>query len=515
MVLKKVLRRPLPIIIFSFIASFLGMAVLLTRPAEFIAPDAVSEIDVTVEFLPGATLEAALSGGIEISRALSGLPEISSFYGRMGAEADDTSRRSDPDYRKEKLLFRCTLAKSENAEAAIEKISYALKNCEESIGHDLSFFSAAPREDRAARVLGLSSALTLAVKAMSPAECSELAENLADGLRQGSLEYGRNILESIRQRPSGTRPQIRLSPRRDFLAAYGISAAEIAASVFTASEGVITGSMEIEGRPIDIRVSGSMNDPLLLGRLPFVSYGREKAGSPVFLSSLAEIEWTEAETAIARQDRSDVIYLDLFPVSGEGGRVNGLLEKISGLPRSSGASVSRADQSVFVRYRTALITTVVLVIVLLYLVLGAQFESFILPLILMLSVPFSLAGAGPALFLSGSTLDSNALLGLVVLFGLSVNNGIILYEISEARIREGLQPAAAVYSGARLRFRSVLLTTLTTIAALLPLVISPLGNSQRSMAVTMLGGTIVSGLLAFFALPPVFIGFLKRQVRHG
>ena len=176
-----------------------------------------------------------------------------------------------------------------------------------------------------------------------------------------------------------------------------------------------------------------------------------------------------------------------------------------------GQAISRADESVFSRYRTALITTLLLVLLLLYFVLGAQFESFLLPVIIMFSVPFSLAGAGSALFISGSILDSGAVLGLVALFGLSVNNGIIFFEISEEKIRSGLCPARAVYEGAVLRFRPVLLTSMTTVFALLPLAVSPLGNSQRSMAFTILGGIIVSGLFAFFVFPPVYIRFFKNK----
>jgi multidrug efflux pump subunit AcrB len=146
--------------------------------------------------------------------------------------------------------------------------------------------------------------------------------------------------------------------------------------------------------------------------------------------------------------------------------------------------------------------------------MGAQFESFILPLILMLAIPFSLAGAGPALFLSGASLDSGAVLGLTVLFGLVVNNGIILYEIGEERIRAGFSPGGAVFSGARERFCPVLITTVTTILALLPLMIAPLGSSQKSMAAAMTGGIISAALLSLFALPPVFIRFFHWRSRH-
>ena len=501
--LKKALRRPVPLIAVSFLASFAGFALLLFRPVEFITPDAVSEIEVSADFLPGTPPDGAIKWGIAISETLSALPEISSLYGRMGAEADDPSRRADPDYRRERLLFRCFMKKSGGAEAVLEKIRDSLRDTHPAPGSVfcMPVINAGYPEDRTVRTLELSPALTLAAKGNSLGESSVRADAAAALIRR----VAGSALESLSLRPSGTRPQLRLVPRRELCATMGFSASEIAASVYAASEGIVAGSMEIGGHPLEIRVSGTIREdsPDTLKNLPLsVPVGGQYTG-PVYLGSLVDIEWIEAETALARQDRSDVVYLDLYPAAGKEKTIRSAAEKLA-------ANVTRADESVFVRYRAALITTVILVLVLLYLSLGAQFESFLLPLILMLSVPFSLAGAGPALFLSGASLDSGSVLGLVALFGLSVNNGIVLYEISEEKIRSGLSPAAAVYSGALLRFRPVLLTTLTSIFALLPLVISPLGNSQRSMAATMLGGIIVSGFLAFFALPPIFIRFLGR-----
>ncbi|MCL2233975.1 MAG: efflux RND transporter permease subunit, partial [Treponema sp.] len=497
--LKKVLRNPVPLIGVSLFASLLGLLVLISRPAEFIAPDTVSEIEVTVDFPFGTTPEGAAEQGIEISRVLSRLPGLSSFYGRMGAETDDTSRRADPDYRRERLVFRCFLEKPGEGEHVIEGVREALNDFKTPI------INAALAGDRTAALLGLSSAFTLALKGTTPEETSALAEKTAARLQgEAASSPGFSL------RPSGTRPQLRLVPRREVCASLGVSVSDIAGLVYAATEGIVTGIMEIEGRPLDIRVSGTIqgDDPLLLKNLPLpVSFAPGQNTGPVFLGTLVDIEWVEAETALARQDRSDVIYLDIFPSAGKEKKIPAFLDGM-------GSAISRADESVFVRYRAALAATVILVLLLLYLTLGAQFESFLLPLILMLAVPFSLAGAGPALFLSGASLDSGSVLGLVALFGLAVNNGIVLFEISAEKIRRGLSPQAAVYSGALERFRPVLLTTLTTVFALLPLVVSPLGNSQAAMASTMLGGIIVSGFLAFFALPPVFVRYLCFKRRH-
>jgi hydrophobic/amphiphilic exporter-1 (mainly G- bacteria), HAE1 family len=147
--------------------------------------------------------------------------------------------------------------------------------------------------------------------------------------------------------------------------------------------------------------------------------------------------------------------------------------------------------------------------------MGAQFESFLLPLILMISIPFSLAGAGPVLLITGAKIDSNAVLGLTALFGLVVNNSLILFEVSEQKITCGYDPAAAVFNGACERFHAILITTATTVFALLPLVITPLGNSQKSMAAVMLGGLSASTLLSLFAVPPVLVTYFKWKIHSG
>jgi multidrug efflux pump subunit AcrB len=425
--------------------------------------------------------------------------------GRMGAEEEDAGRRADPDYRKERLLFRCMLKGSGAAEKVLEEIRRAL---DLAATGDERITVSFP-QDRVEKLLGLSSLRTLAVKGSSREETETRAERALAFLEREALHAA--------LRPSGLRPELRLVPNREAAALLGISTAEMAGTVYAAAEGIVTGSLEIDGHHMDVRLKGGAGgEPLdFLETLPLAigASKEEENQASVFLGSLSRIERREAEAALARLDRSDVIYLDMVPSVGDEKKAAAIAAKIGASPPAELPGLSRADESVFSRYRSVLILTVILVLILLYLTLGAQFESFILPLILMLSIPFSVAGAGPALFFSGASLDSGAVLGLITLFGLAVNNGIVLYEISAEKISQGFGAAQAVYSGALERFRSILITSLTTVFALLPLALSPLGASQRSMAVSMLGGIFASTLLSFFVLPPVFIPFLKRS-RH-
>jgi multidrug efflux pump subunit AcrB len=229
---------------------------------------------------------------------------------------------------------------------------------------------------------------------------------------------------------------------------------------------------------------------------------KTQQGKIVYLGSLGRIEQKQEEASLARLDRSDVIYADIEP----GKEIPAAVQKIA----------VRADDSVFSRYRTSLFIYVLLVLILLYMTMGAQFESFLLPLILMMSIPFSLAGAGPALLIIGAKIDSGAILGLTALFGLVVNNSLVLFETSDQKLRackagKTLSPEEAVHSGACERFQAILITMITTIFALLPLIFSPLGNSQKSMAAAMLGGLAVSTLLSLFAIPPVLVSYFKRK----
>jgi len=151
-----------------------------------------------------------------------------------------------------------------------------------------------------------------------------------------------------------------------------------------------------------------------------------------------------------------------------------------------------------------LIGSVILVVVLLYLTLGAQFESFRLPPLIMATIPLAMAGVGPALALTGLGLDSGSVLGLVVLFGVVVNNAILLYETTSARRTAGLGAAQAAYAGASERVRSIIATTVTTMVALLPVCIMSRDATGRSMSIAMFGGVAASAALTLFVLPIVF-----------
>ncbi|MDR1059548.1 MAG: efflux RND transporter permease subunit, partial [Treponema sp.] len=504
--LKKALRRPLPLILGALGLSGLGAFLLVQRPPVFLNLRDTGEIEVSLDF-PALTLpEGALEEALGISGLLSEIPRIGNFYGRLGAEDEDRFRRSDPGFSRERLHFRCFLKKGADGPETLGEIRGILAE------HTTLPFSAGFPREQTEVLLGLDAAGALAVRGNSREEAAARGEAAAEKLRVLAADASGMVSLT----PSGTRPELRVIPDREAMAHAGISVMDLAETLYASTEGIITGRIEIDGRPLEIRLLGNGKTSLEALPVGFPASPEEdslSAPRSLFLGSLCRIERRESEAAYARQDRSDVVYIKLSLPGGAG--VSALINRFlkEGAVRGESGGLSRSGESALLKYRGSLVLTLILVLVLLYLTLGAQFESFLLPLILLLSIPFSLAGAGPSLFLSGYGLDSGSALALAVLFGLAVNNGILLYEVSREKYQKGLEPGPAVFTGSLERFRSVLITTITTLIALIPVSISTLGGSQTSMARTMLGGILASSFLSLFVLPPIFIPFLKRTGR--
>jgi multidrug efflux pump subunit AcrB len=502
--LGRVLRKPIPALILAAVLSVLGLALLFARPAAFVSSGGIRELELSLDFPAGTVLESIEAESSAMARKAAGIPGIGAVFGRAGAEDEDTGKRADPDYRKERVVLRCMLdpgADPGKVLALLNAFSDSEKPGNGQAG--VSF-----PKDKTEKLLGLSSSATLALRA---GDQEELDARLAS-VEKAIADSG--FAAKVSARPREKRPEIRILPDRAAAAFLGISQADAARSVYAALEGAIAGDLEIGGRPVEIKVSGNSDDFAASESLERLPVAMAENG-PVFLGSIGNMERREVPSALLRLDRSDAVYLDIVPEPGREKELAAFLESLCGNGGLEG--LSRADDSVFVQYRSSLVLTMILVLLILYLSMAALFESFLLPLILMLTIPFSLAGAGPVLLLTGSSLDSSSVLGLMVLFGLAVNGGMVLFERALEKISapgiSGRSPGAAVYGAAMDRFSPILATAFTTVLALVPMV-SSLGGGQRSMAAAMLGGVTASTLLSLFALPPVFIPYLRKK-RHG
>lgn len=161
----------------------------------------------------------------------------------------------------------------------------------------------------------------------------------------------------------------------------------------------------------------------------------------------------------------------------------------------------------------SLLFALLLALVLVYLILAAQFESFLDPLIIMFTVPLALAGAMLSLYLFGQTLNIFSEIGVIVLIGIVTKNGILIVEFANQRKAEGLSIREAVVDAATRRLRPILMTSLATALGALPIALA-LGAASRSrvpMGITIIGGLIFSLVLTLFVIPALYTYMSRKK----
>jgi multidrug efflux pump len=185
-----------------------------------------------------------------------------------------------------------------------------------------------------------------------------------------------------------------------------------------------------------------------------------------------------------------------------------------GLPASVELRLQGAAQA----FRNSLSSTLWLIlaaVVVMYIVLGVLYESFIHPVTILSTLPSATVGALAALLLSGRSLDLIAVIGIILLIGLVKKNGIMMVDFAlEAEREQGLSPREAIHRAALLRFRPILMTTLAALFAAVPMMLASGSGAElrQPLGLVMVGGLLVSQVLTLFTTPVIYL-FFDRLVR--
>ena len=321
------------------------------------------------------------------------------------------------------------------------------------------------------------------------------------------------VLKQIDADLKVNRPEGIISIDRSKAAELGISVEQIARTLEFAYSGRRFGYFLKNGK--QYQVIGQMqrqdrNDPGDLKKL-FVP---AKGGEMVSLDNLVSFEESASPAAIFRFNRSVSATIQGTPAPGKTiGDGIAELDRIAAEVLPDGFQTSLAGQSRdFAESSSSLLFAFLLALVIIYLVLAAQFESFIDPLIIILTVPLSLAGALLTLHLTGQTLNVFSQIGIIMLVGLVTKNGILIVEFANQRKQQGLRKLEAALDASVSRLRPILMTSLATILGILPIALS-LGasaGSRQSLGIAVVGGLIFSGILTLFVVPAVYAVFSRE-----
>ena len=238
----------------------------------------------------------------------------------------------------------------------------------------------------------------------------------------------------------------------------------------------------------------------------------------ISLDNLVSFTESASPAAIYRYNRAVSATIQGTPAPGKTlGDGIAELERIAEKVLPANFRTSLAGQSRdFAESSSSLLFAFLLALVIIYLVLAAQFESFRDPFIIILTVPLSVAGALFSLWITDQTLNVFSQIGIIMLIGIVTKNGILIVEFANQRKEAGLSKAEAVLEASIARFRPILMTSLATIFGILPIALSlgASGGSRQSLGIAVVGGLLFSGFLTLFVVPAVYVIFSRSTVKH-
>jgi len=307
-----------------------------------------------------------------------------------------------------------------------------------------------------------------------------------------------------------SKPEVRVEIDRDKAQTLGVSALDIAQTLQASLSGQRYGYFILDGKQYDVigqLTRDYRSSPADLGNVAVPASG--SATGMVRLDNLVRLSESSAPPELYRYNR-----FNAATVSGTLAPGHTLNDGIKAFRRIAEATLdTRFTTSLtgaardFVESSSSLGYVFALALLLIYLVLAAQFESFVDPFVILLTVPLALAGALFALWYTGQTLNIFSQIGLIMLIGLVTKNGILIVEFANQRRGDGRTPLAAVREAAAARLRPILMTTMATILGIVPIALA-LGagsESRMSMGIAVIGGLIGGGALTLLVIPAMYV----------
>lgn len=302
-------------------------------------------------------------------------------------------------------------------------------------------------------------------------------------------------------------PQQEIHVKRDKIGDLGLSVRDVSKVIETAVAGSKAGEYRVEGDAYRILVQLEAAEKLSMEEILDLNI-RTPGGELVMLRNLVETERSEGPATIERKDQQRLIRVTANVADRDLGSVAADIQaRLDQIPRPAGYDLLISGN--FEEQQKAfdeLLVSLLLALLLVYMVLASQYESLGDPLVVMLSVPLAAIGVLLTLFITETTLNLQSAIGCIMLGGIVVNNAILLVDQAGRLRRSGMDTDSALAEAGRRRLRPVLMTTLTTILALLPLAlgVGEGADAQAPLARAVIGGLSVSTLITLVLIPAVY-----------
>ena len=474
------------------VAALAGTAALgLALPRDMLPAVDQGAFQVRLQLPEGSGLESTASAAAALEDALLEDPGVQAVFSRIGRDV-----RSFGEGEQASGLHTATLdVRVAQGHAAADVVGRFRSDAPRLPGAEVVVETGG--STALGQVLGASEAdVAVRVRAEDLDAVHARAETVADRLR------GLDRLTNVRLGAERGAPQLHVEILRERAAAYGISGLEVADAVDRA----VRGARATEFADFDRKIAVVVRFPEDLRRSLAALDAMRVRGVP--LRELVRVEEARAPSEVHREDQGRLVtvYADVAR-GGLGEAVEGVRAALADLPPSRDLRMEVGGENEEMRrsFRD-LAFAFGLALVLVYMILAAQFESFAHPLTILTAVPLAMVGAVGALALAGQGLNTMSLIGCVILLGIVVNDAIVKVDFIRQAREAGLPLREAILEAGRVRLRPILMTTVTTVLGLTPMALGfGTGADLRApLAIAVIGGLAVATLLTLVVVPVVY-----------
>jgi hydrophobic/amphiphilic exporter-1 (mainly G- bacteria), HAE1 family len=467
---------------------FMGYIAKLTGQ-EFVNAEDRGQFVVEAELPAGTSLEETARVSQSVEAEMLKNPQIKVVFATLGAEEQVN-----------KINWRIvTTTKLERSESLPELKEVARQAAQKLVGARVSVTDPAFVEGAATEA-----PIMINVRGEEYAEI-ERATQAIEKILRATPGIG-----DIQVRHSPGRPELAVSVDRVRAADRGLSASQVALALRTAIEGDEAGKLRQEGQKQDIPIKVRLDERYRTDASMLSSLSLATARGPVKLGDVVNIDRTQGPQVIERENRHRQVTIWATPLGRPLGDVAAEFQpKIAQLELAPGMSIFYDGQLRLMNENNqAMGLAMLLGVVFIYIVLASQFESFIHPLTIMVTLPLALVGGILGLFLTANTLAMGALIGMILLMGLVTKNAILLVDRAIVRVRDhGETPFAAIMEAGPERLRPILMTSAAMTLGMLPTALSNAEGSEfrAPMAIAVIGGVISSTLLSLVVVPVFYL----------
>ncbi len=486
-------------IIFLVLAVFATSLVVMSfMNKELIPVISQGEFLINVEFKPGTSLVENASKISQITERLKKYDEIESVYELIGKG----SRGG--------ITFQEEMENLSEFTVRLQKgiLGKAEDDIMEDIREDLKSFTNLKIKIYKPRLFSFKAPLEVVISGNDLEELKRVSDELMVKIREipGLIDLKSSMEEGY--------PEIQIVFNRARLASQNMTINDVGSQIRSKIEGDVATKFIESDREVDIRVRVSENFRDKVEKINRLSV-RNGLGIIVPIKAVADIEIKEGPAEIRRifQQKSAVITgntagIDLAEAREKVLQLANAIEK----PEDFTVYMAGQTQEMDVAF-ASMIFAIALAIFLVYLVMASQFESFSKPFIIMFTIPLGIIGVVIAGFVTAISINVIVLIGLVILSGIIVNNAIVLVDYTGQLQRQGMTKLKAVIEAARVRWRPILMTTVTTVLGLLPMALDfNEGFEIRiPLAVTLIGGMIFGTFLTLIFIPIIYSLVVKEK----